>query len=163
LVSLLPSTSSGSWMSLSCTSIALCWGRACPPRSEELRTMSLPQHVEPTPQIRTPSRTLVPTLQRSAWKTSWRFAVATYSALWVRQNPTILSSLISRSHQGNRRTTLNELSQILNSPLWPTMVGLFAAKWTVGIIDIPFMYLNRWILGSYPAPSLAKAGESSLA
>ncbi|MBU4142817.1 queuosine precursor transporter, partial [Patescibacteria group bacterium] len=32
-------------------------------------------------------------------------------------------------------------------PLWPLMFGQFMAKWTVGVIDIPFMYLNRRVLG----------------
>jgi len=33
------------------------------------------------------------------------------------------------------------------TPLWPLMLGQFVAKWTVGFIDIPFMYLNRKVLG----------------
>lgn len=32
-------------------------------------------------------------------------------------------------------------------PLWPIMLGQFATKYAVGIIDIPFMYLNRAFLG----------------
>jgi queuosine precursor transporter len=32
-------------------------------------------------------------------------------------------------------------------PLWPLMLGQFITKWTVGVIDIPFMYLNRRVLG----------------
>lgn len=32
-------------------------------------------------------------------------------------------------------------------PLWPLMLGQFATKWTVGVLDIPLMYLNRSILG----------------
>jgi uncharacterized integral membrane protein (TIGR00697 family) len=31
-------------------------------------------------------------------------------------------------------------------PLLPIIVGTMAIKWLVGIIDIPFMYLNRMIL-----------------
>lgn len=31
-------------------------------------------------------------------------------------------------------------------PLWPLMVGQFVTKYLVAIIDIPFMYLNRWIM-----------------
>ena len=30
--------------------------------------------------------------------------------------------------------------------LWPLMVGQFLTKYLVAIIDIPFMYLNRWIM-----------------
>jgi hypothetical protein len=36
-------------------------------------------------------------------------------------------------------------------PLWPLMVGQLFAKWTVGVIDIPFMYLNRRMLGAKPS------------
>ena len=32
-------------------------------------------------------------------------------------------------------------------PLLPLMLGQFFAKWTVAVVDIPFMYLNRWIQG----------------
>lgn len=31
-------------------------------------------------------------------------------------------------------------------PLWPLILGLTITKWIVGLIDIPFMYLNRAIL-----------------
>jgi len=31
-------------------------------------------------------------------------------------------------------------------PLLPLIIGVIAIKWLVGIIDIPFMYLNRWIM-----------------
>ncbi len=31
-------------------------------------------------------------------------------------------------------------------PLAPLIIGQVAIKWLTGIIDIPFMYLNRWIL-----------------
>lgn len=31
-------------------------------------------------------------------------------------------------------------------PLWPLITGVLVIKWLVGIIDIPFMYLNRWIM-----------------
>ena len=31
-------------------------------------------------------------------------------------------------------------------PLWPLMVGQFLTKYLVAIIDIPFMYLNRWVM-----------------
>lgn len=32
-------------------------------------------------------------------------------------------------------------------PLWPIMTGQFVTKYLVCILDIPFMYVNRWILG----------------
>lgn len=31
-------------------------------------------------------------------------------------------------------------------PLWPLIFGLVAVKWLVGLVDIPFMYLNRWVM-----------------
>jgi uncharacterized integral membrane protein (TIGR00697 family) len=31
-------------------------------------------------------------------------------------------------------------------PLKPLILGVLIIKWLVGIIDIPFMYLNRWIM-----------------
>ncbi len=31
-------------------------------------------------------------------------------------------------------------------PLAPLILGVLVIKWIVGIIDIPFMYLNRWIM-----------------
>ncbi len=31
-------------------------------------------------------------------------------------------------------------------PLGTVILGMLALKWLVGIIDIPFMYLNRWVM-----------------
>jgi len=31
-------------------------------------------------------------------------------------------------------------------PLLPLLIGVLAIKWLVGIVDIPFMYLNRWVM-----------------
>jgi len=31
-------------------------------------------------------------------------------------------------------------------PLFPLIVGVLSLKWIVGIVDIPFMYLNRWMM-----------------
>ncbi len=31
-------------------------------------------------------------------------------------------------------------------PLSPLITGVLVIKWLVGIVDIPFMYLNRWII-----------------
>lgn len=44
-------------------------------------------------------------------------------------------------------------------PLWPLILGQTVIKWACGLIDIPFMYLNRAILGPRiePAPAPAKA------
>jgi uncharacterized PurR-regulated membrane protein YhhQ (DUF165 family) len=32
-------------------------------------------------------------------------------------------------------------------PLWPLITGVVVIKWLVGIVNIPFMYLSRRILG----------------
>lgn len=31
-------------------------------------------------------------------------------------------------------------------PLWPLIIGVLLLKWLIGVINIPFMYLNRWML-----------------
>jgi len=31
-------------------------------------------------------------------------------------------------------------------PLLPLIIGVLAIKWIVGIVDVPFMYLNRWVM-----------------
>ncbi len=31
-------------------------------------------------------------------------------------------------------------------PIWPIITGLVVVKWIVGIVDIPFMYLSRYIM-----------------
>lgn len=31
-------------------------------------------------------------------------------------------------------------------PLLPLITGVLVIKWLIGIIDIPFMYLNRWVM-----------------
>jgi queuosine precursor transporter len=31
-------------------------------------------------------------------------------------------------------------------PLWPLIVGQVAVKWLVGVINVPFMYLNKWMV-----------------
>lgn len=31
-------------------------------------------------------------------------------------------------------------------PVLPLIVGVLVIKWLVGVVDIPFMYLNRWIM-----------------
>jgi uncharacterized integral membrane protein (TIGR00697 family) len=31
-------------------------------------------------------------------------------------------------------------------PLLPLITGVLVLKWLVGIVDIPFMYLNRWVM-----------------
>jgi queuosine precursor transporter len=32
-------------------------------------------------------------------------------------------------------------------PLLPLITGVLVLKWLVGVINIPFMYLNRWVIG----------------
>jgi uncharacterized integral membrane protein (TIGR00697 family) len=31
-------------------------------------------------------------------------------------------------------------------PVVPLIIGIIVTKWLVGLIDIPFMYLNRWVM-----------------
>ena len=31
-------------------------------------------------------------------------------------------------------------------PIWPIIFGLIVVKWIVGIVDVPFMYLSRYIM-----------------
>lgn len=31
-------------------------------------------------------------------------------------------------------------------PLWPLIQGQLATKWLVGLVNIPFMYFNRWLM-----------------
>ena len=31
-------------------------------------------------------------------------------------------------------------------PIWPIILGLIVVKWIVGIIDVPFMYLSRYVI-----------------
>lgn len=38
-------------------------------------------------------------------------------------------------------------------PLWALMVGQFATKYLVGIVNIPFMYLNKFILSEKNKPT----------
>ncbi len=34
------------------------------------------------------------------------------------------------------------------NPIWSLIVGQTTIKWIIGLINIPFMYLNKWILGN---------------
>lgn len=44
-------------------------------------------------------------------------------------------------------------------PLWPVIVGQVAVKWLVGLVGIPFMYLNRALMGG--RSSLPPTGQPS--
>ena len=35
-------------------------------------------------------------------------------------------------------------------PLWPVIIGQVAVKWLVGLVGVPFMYLNRTLMGGRP-------------
>lgn len=37
-------------------------------------------------------------------------------------------------------------------PVWPLILGQTVLKWLVGLVNIPFMYLNRRLLGTEPWP-----------
>jgi queuosine precursor transporter len=32
------------------------------------------------------------------------------------------------------------------SPVWPLILGQVALKWLVGLVNIPFMYFNKWVI-----------------
>lgn len=32
-------------------------------------------------------------------------------------------------------------------PIWPLILGQIVIKWLVGLVNIPFMYFNKWLLG----------------
>lgn len=32
-------------------------------------------------------------------------------------------------------------------PIWPLILGQIVVKWLVGLVNIPFMYFNKWLLG----------------
>ena len=34
------------------------------------------------------------------------------------------------------------------SPIWPLILGQITIKWLVGLVNIPFMYFNKWIMGN---------------
>lgn len=61
--------------------------------------------------------------------------------LWARN---VFSSLISLTVD----TVLFVLLAFYGTglPLWALMMGQFITKYLVAIIDIPFMYLNRWVM-----------------
>lgn len=61
--------------------------------------------------------------------------------LWIRNAG---SSIISLSVDTILFVTLAFYG--VGLPLWSLMVGQFLTKYLVAIVDIPFMYLNRWII-----------------
>lgn len=61
--------------------------------------------------------------------------------LWVRNAFSTLPALLVDS------TVFVVLAFYGVMPLLPLIVGLTAVKWLVGIVDIPFMYLSRYVLG----------------
>ncbi len=63
--------------------------------------------------------------------------------LWVRN---VFSSIISLSVDTLFFVTLAFYGT--GVPLWAIMVGQFLTKYLVAIIDIPFMYLNRFVMKS---------------
>jgi len=32
-------------------------------------------------------------------------------------------------------------------PVWPLILGQIVVKWLVGLVNVPFMYFNKWLLG----------------
>ncbi len=75
-----------------------------------------------------------------AYLFSWFKKITKGKHLWMRN---VFSSIPSM--------TLDTLIFVTISfygvqPLLPLIIGILIIKWLVGVIDIPFMYLNRWIM-----------------
>lgn len=92
-----------------------------------------------------------------------RITIASWATFLVSENlDAYLFAFIKRITNGNHLWMRNAFSSILSLsvdtilfvtlafygslPLWPVMMGQFVTKYLVAIIDIPFMYLNRWIM-----------------
>jgi hypothetical protein len=76
-----------------------------------------------------------------AYLFAWIKRLTSGSHLWLRN---VGSSIISLSVDTLLFVTLAFYGTGLL--LWPLMVGQFLTKYLVAIIDIPIMYLNRWIM-----------------
>jgi uncharacterized integral membrane protein (TIGR00697 family) len=105
---------------------------------------------------------------QSAWELIFglvpRITLASWAAFLVSENlDAYLFASIKRLTRGNYLWLRNVGSSIISLSvdtllfvtlafygtgllLWPLMVGQFLTKYLVAIIDIPFMYLNRWIM-----------------
>jgi len=93
-----------------------------------------------------------------------RITLASWIAFLVSENlDAYLFALIKRLTRGSHLWLRNAGSSIISLSvdtllfvtlafygtgllLWPLMVGQFLTKYLVAIIDIPIMYLNRWIM-----------------
>lgn len=98
---------------------------------------------------------VVPRIAIASWLTflvsenldAWLFAAVRRRTgsrhLWARN---AISSVISLTVDTVLFITLAFAGTGL--PLWQLMIGQFATKYLVALIDIPFMYLNRAVLGT---------------
>jgi uncharacterized integral membrane protein (TIGR00697 family) len=96
----------------------------------------------------------VPRITLASWATflvsenldAWIFAtlkrVTKGKHLWIRN---VVSTIPSLTVDSVLFVTLAFAGTGI--PIWVIMKGQFAIKYTVGLANIPFMYLNRWVLG----------------
>lgn len=71
---------------------------------------------------------------------SWFRKVTKGNHLWMRNS---LSSIPSLTVDSFIFVTIAFFGVI---PLWPIIVGQIVVKWLVGLLNIPFMYFNVWVL-----------------
>jgi uncharacterized integral membrane protein (TIGR00697 family) len=104
---------------------------------------------------------------QSAWEQIFsivpRITIASWVAFLISENfDAIVYAWFKRLTKGRHLWARNVISSIpallLDSlvfipiafagvlPLWSLIVGQTVVKWLVGLINIPFMYINRWIL-----------------
>jgi len=71
---------------------------------------------------------------------AWLKNITKGKHLWIRN---VFSSLPSMAIDSLLFVTIAFYG---TEPVLPLIIGLIVIKWIVAVIDIPFMYLNRWIL-----------------
>ncbi len=106
---------------------------------------------------------------QDAWKQIFglipRITIAGWIAFLISENfDAIVFSWFKKITRGKHLWTRNALSSLPAllidtlifipiaflgvMPVMPLIIGQIALKWLVGLINIPFMYLNKWILGN---------------
>jgi hypothetical protein len=76
-----------------------------------------------------------------AYVYSWFKKLTHNRHLWMRNVFSSLPALLLDS------IIFIPLAFLGSMPLWPLIVGQTAVKWLVGIINVPFMYMNKAIIG----------------
>jgi uncharacterized integral membrane protein (TIGR00697 family) len=92
-----------------------------------------------------------------------RIVLASWAAFLISENlDAVIFSWFKKLTKGNHLWMRNAFSSLpamaLDSvifvtiafyglqPIGAVILGLIVVKWVIGIIDIPFMYLNRWVM-----------------